>query len=141
MFSSGWPKVRRGPISDRLPSPTTWQPWQPMFLTISSPFFASPCGGFLTAKSCFSAFANRYAAIALISTSLRTASSGDLLFELYQNRGIQVVGFTARGFLIHAFTQSDDSLESIFVRIGPGFFTFSKPFVLWQRWQPARPAD
>src|SRR5581483_2828770 len=119
MFSSGWPNVRRGPISDRLPSPTTWQPWQPIDLTICSPFFASPCCGFLTAGSYLSVFANRYATIALISASLRTASSGELLFELYQNRGIHVVGLTARGLRIQVFTQSGESFESIRVRIGP----------------------
>src|SRR5919109_4758828 len=133
MFSSGWPNVRRGPIADRSPSPTTWQPRHPTDLTIVSPFFASPCGGFFTANSCSSALANRYATIALISASLRTASSGELLFELYQNRGIHVVGFTARGFRIHVLTQSGVSFESIFVRIGPGLRTFvSNPFVLWQ---------
>ena len=82
MFSSGWPKVRRGPISDRLPSPTTWHPWQPIDLTICSPFFASPCGGSFTAGSYFSVFAKRYETIASISTSFLTASSGELLFEL-----------------------------------------------------------
>src|SRR5258705_8924053 len=101
-----------------------------MDLTICSPFFASPCGGFFTANSCFSALANRYATIALISTSLRTASSFELLFELYQNRGIQVVGFTARGLRIQFFTHSGVSFESILVRIGPGFLTVSKPRVL-----------
>src|SRR6185436_9930319 len=133
MFSSGWPKVRRGPISSRFPSPTTWQPRQPMLLTICSPLLASPRAGVLTANSYGSALAKRYDAIALISTSLRTASSGELLFELYQKRGIQVVGLTARGLRIQFFTQSCDSLESILVRIGPGFRIFvSKPLVLWQ---------
>src|SRR5262245_38070902 len=132
MFLSGWPKVRRGPISSRLPSPTTWQPWQPISLTIFSPSAALPCGGFLTAKSCFSAFANRYAAMPLISASFLTASSGELLFELYQNRGIHVVGLTARGLRIQVFTQSGVSFESILVRIGPGLrMLVSKPFVLW----------
>src|SRR5437773_48842 len=132
MFSSGWPNVRRGPISLRLPSPTTWQPRQPIDFTIVSPAFPSPRGGFLTANSCFSAFANRYPTIELISTSLRTASSFELLFELYQNRGIHVVSLTARGFRIQVFTQSGVSFESILVRIGPGFFMLtSKPFVLW----------
>src|SRR4029079_17861223 len=130
MFSSGWPNVRRGPISDRLPSPTTWQPWQPIDFTISSPRLASPCAGFLTAGSYFSELAKRYATIALISTSFRTASSGELLFELYKTRGIQVVGFTARGFRIQFLTQSGVSLASIFVRIGPGLRMFvSKPLV------------
>src|SRR5256885_4717186 len=102
-----------------------------MDLTICSPLFASPRGGFLTANSCGSALANRYATAALISTSLRTASCGELLFELYQKRGIHVVGFTARGLRIHVFTQSGVSFESIFVRMGPGFLTFvSKPRVL-----------
>ena len=96
-------------MSLRLPSPTTWQPRQPIDFTIASPAFASPRGGFLTANSCFSAFANRYETIALISTSFRTASSGELLFELYQKRGIHVVGFTARGLRIQFFTQSGDS--------------------------------
>ena len=100
-------------------------------MTISSPLFASPCGGFFTANSCLSVLANRYAAIALISASLRGASSGPLLFELYQKRGIQVVGLTAFGLRIQFLTQSCDSFESILVRIGPGFLTFSKPFVLW----------
>src|SRR3954471_24053377 len=102
-----------------------------MFLTISSPALASPWGGLFTATSCGDELANRYAATALISTSFLTASSGELLFELYQNRGIQVVGFTARGFRIQFFTQSGVSLESILVRIGPGLRMFSKPLVLW----------
>src|SRR5215217_294005 len=106
MFSSGWPNVRCGPTSSRLPSPTTWQPWQPTDLTMVSPVLALPCGRFLTAGSYLSVFANRYAAIAPISASFLTASSGELLFELYQKRGIQVVSFTARGFRIHVFTQS-----------------------------------
>src|SRR3954454_9434301 len=131
MCSSGCRKVRRGPASDRDPSPTTWQPWQPISLTIFSPLFASPCPGFFTANSCLSVLANRYAAMALISASLRGTSSGPLLFELYQKRGIQVVGLTAFGLRIQFFTQSGDSFESILVRIGPGFFTFSKPLVLW----------
>ena len=63
---------------------------------------------------------------------LRTASSGELLFELYQKRGIHVVGFTARGLRIQVLTQSGDSFESILVKIGPGFrMSVSKPFVLW----------
>ena len=108
-------------------------------MTIVSPALASPRGGFLTANSCWSAFANRYATIASISTSLRTASSGELLFELYQKRGIHVVSLTARGLRIQVFTQSGVSFVSIFVRIGPGFCMFvSKPFVLWQAKQPAR---
>src|SRR6266567_2229058 len=98
MFSSGCPKVRCGPASTRDPSPTTWQPWQPSDLTSCSPLFASPAFGFLTANSCGSVFANRYDTAALISTSFLTASSGELEFELYQMRGIQVAGFTARGF-------------------------------------------
>src|SRR4051795_621544 len=139
MFSSGCPNVRRGPAASREPSPTTWQPWQPMSLTICSPFFASPRGGFLTANSCLSLFANRYAAIAAISASLRGTSSGPLLFELYQKRGIHVVGFTARGLRIQFLTQSCDSFESIFVRIGPGLrMLVSKPLVLWQGEPPAR---
>jgi len=70
--------------------------------------------------------------MAPISASLRIASSLELLFELYQNRGIHVVGLTARGFRIQVLTQSGDSFESIFVRMGPGFRIFvSKPFVLW----------
>src|SRR5207247_6628657 len=108
MFSSGWPNVRLGPAASRDPSPTTWQPWHPIDPTIFSPLFASPWGGFLTANSCFSAFANRYATIALISTSLRTSSSRELLFELYQNRGIHVVGLTARGLRIQFLTHSCD---------------------------------
>src|SRR5262245_14856455 len=132
MFSSGWPNVRRGPISSRFPSPTTWQPWQPISLTIFSPFFASPCGGLFTASSCFSALAKRYATMALISASLRGASSLLLLFELYQKRGIHVVGLTARGLRIQVRTQSCDSFESILVRIGPGLrMLVSKPLVLW----------
>src|SRR6266849_1146652 len=111
MFSSGWPNVRRGPASARDPSPTTWHPWQPIDLTICSPLFASPRGGFFTANSCLSVLENRYTAMALISTSFRTASSGELLFELYQKRGIQVVGLTALGFRIQFFTQSCESLE------------------------------
>src|SRR5260221_9207194 len=91
-----------------------------MDLTICSPAFASPRAGVFTVGSNFSLLANRYATIALISTSFRTASSGDLLFVLYQNRGIQVVCFTARGLRIHVLTQSGLSLASIFVRIGPG---------------------
>src|SRR5882672_9673793 len=131
MFSSGWPKVRRGPASDRDPSPTTWQPWQPISLTIFSPSLASPFPGFLTANSCLSALANRYEAMLLISTSFRTASSAELLFELYQKRGIHVVGFTALGLRIQFFTQSGVSLESILVRIGPGFLMLvSNPLVL-----------
>src|SRR5262245_34956446 len=103
-----------------------------MFLTRPSPRFPSPCGVILTANSCFSEFANRYATMPLISASLRTASSGVLLFELLKNRGIHVVGLTARGFRIQVFTQSCDSFESIFVRIGPGLrMLVSKPFVLW----------
>ena len=82
MFSSGWPNVRRGPAASRDPSPTTWQPWQPISFTIVSPFFASPRGGLFTANSCVSAFANRYDTMPLISASVRTASSGELLFEL-----------------------------------------------------------
>src|SRR5262245_9963278 len=132
MFSSGWPNVRCGPTASRDPSPTTWQPWQPTDLTIFSPSLTSPRGGFFTASSYFSVLANRYSATALISTSLRTASAGALEFELYQMRGIHVVAFTARGLRIQVFTQSFVSFESIFVRIGPGFLTFSKPFVLWQ---------
>src|SRR5437867_4173611 len=123
MFSSGCPNVRRGPASTRDPSPTTWQPWQPIDLTICSPLLASPCGGFLTANSCFSVFAKRYDTAALISTSFLTASSGELVFELYQMRGIQVAGFTARGLRTQVLTQSGVSFESIFVRIGPGFFS------------------
>src|SRR5437773_8561092 len=138
MFSSGCPNVRRTETSARLPSATTWQPWQPIDLTICSPLFASPCGGFATADSCLSEFANRYATTALISTSFLTASSGELEFELYQMRGIQVAGFTARGLRIHVLTQSGVSFDSIFVRIGPGFLTFSNPFVLWHAKQPAR---
>src|SRR5437667_12659100 len=99
MFSSGWPNVRWG-ASLRDPSPTMWQPWQPIDLTISSPDFASPRGGFFTANSCFSVFANRYDTAALISTSFLTASAGALEFELYQMRCIPVAGLTARGFLI-----------------------------------------
>src|SRR5262249_22289404 len=110
--------------------PTTWQPWQPMPLTIFSPFAGSPCGGFFTANSCVSEFAKRYATTELISTSLRTASSGELEFELNQMRGIQVAGFTARGLRIHVRTQSGVSFEVIFVRIGPGFRTSSNPRVL-----------
>src|SRR5437868_174995 len=101
-----------------------------MPLTIFSPLAASPCGGFFTANSCLSVFANRYATTALISASFRTASSGELEFELYQMRGIQVAGFTARGLRIQVFTQSGVSFESILVRMGPGFLTFSNPFVL-----------
>src|SRR4051812_2130491 len=99
--------------------------------TIFCPLAASPCGGFFTANSCFSELAKRYATAALISTSFRIASCGELEFELYQMRGIQVVGFTARGLRIQVFTQSGVSFESIFVRIGPGLRTFSKPRVLW----------
>src|SRR5204863_1711158 len=138
MFSSGWPNVRRTGTSLRFPSPTTWHPWQPMPLTIFSPLAASPRGGFFTANSCVSEFAKRYAATALISTSFRTASSGELEFELYQMRGIHVAGFTARGLRIHVLTQSGVSFASIFVRIGPGFLTFSNPFVVWHAKQPAR---
>ena len=62
---------------------------------------------------------------------MRTASSGELLFELYQKRGIHVVALTARGLRIQVFTQSGVSFESIFVRIGPGFRMFvSKPLRL-----------
>src|SRR6185295_19166097 len=133
MFSSGWPKVRRGPAASRDPSPTTWHPWQPIDLTIFSPLAASPFPGLFTANSNLSVLANRYAAMPLISASLRTASSAVLLFELYQKRGIQVVGFTAFGLRIQFFTQSCDSFASILVRIGPGFRMFvSKPLVLWQ---------
>src|SRR5437868_757648 len=102
-----------------------------MDLTICSPLFASPRGGFLTANSCGSALANRYATAALISTSLRTASAGELLFELYQILGIHVTSLTARGSRTQVFTQSGVSFALILVRIGPGFRTFSKPFVLW----------
>src|SRR5581483_1179197 len=111
MFSSGWPNVRCGPTSSRLPSPTTWQPWQPTDFTICSPFFALPCFGLLTAGSYLSVFAKRYSATALISASLRAGSS--LLFELYQKRGIHVVCLTARGLRIQFLTQSFVSLESI----------------------------
>ncbi len=76
--------------------------------------------------------AKRYATVALISTSFRTASSGELEFELYQTRGIHVVGFTAFGLRIHVLTQSSDSFDPIFVSVGPGFRRFSKPRVLWQ---------
>src|SRR5579864_2536939 len=133
MFSSGCPKVRCGPISDRLPSPTTWHPWHPIDLTICSPLFASPRGGFLTAGSyVVSVFANRYATMPLISASLLAASSGELLFELEKKRGIQVVGFTARGFRIQFFTQSAVNLDPIRVRMGPGLrMLVSKPLVLW----------
>src|SRR3954471_966518 len=132
MFSSGWPNVRRGPTAERSPSPTTWHPRQPIDLTICSPDLASPRGGFFTANSCCCAFANRYETIALISTSFLSASSRELLFELYQNRGIQVVGLTARGLRIQFLTQSWVSFESIFVRIGPGLrILVSKPLVLW----------
>jgi hypothetical protein len=62
---------------------------------------------------------------------LRTASSGEFEFELYQMRGIQVAGFTARGFRIQVLTHWGVSFASIFVRIGPGLRTFSKPRVLW----------
>src|SRR6185436_4565515 len=106
MFSSGWPKVRRGPASSRDPSPTTWQPWQPIDLTISSPALASPRAGLFTANSYGSVFANRYVTAALISTSLRTASAGEFELELYQTRGIQVAGLTAFGFRIQVLTQS-----------------------------------
>src|SRR6267378_725141 len=103
-----------------------------MDLTICSPAFASPRGGPLTAGSNFSLLANRYATIALISTSFLVASSADLLFVLYQNRGIHVVCFTARGLRIHVFTQSWVNFASIFVRIGPGrLMSASKPLVLW----------
>src|SRR4051794_11561514 len=102
-----------------------------MSLTIFSPVAASPWPGLFTANSCVSELANRYETIALISASLRTASSGELLFELYQKRGIHVVGLTARGLRIQVFTQSSVSFESILVRMGPGFFILtSKPFVL-----------
>src|SRR5262245_40745932 len=132
MLSSGWPNVRCGPTSSRLPSPTTWQPWHPIDFTICSPLLASPRGGLFTAGSYCSPFAKRHATTALISTSLRIASSGELLFELYQNRGIHVVCFTARGFRIQFLTQSWVSFESNLVRIGPGFLMFvSKPRVLW----------
>src|SRR5262245_4208653 len=103
-----------------------------MVRTICSPLLASPRGGFLTANSWGSEFANRYATAASISTSLRTASSGPLEFELYQMRGIHVAGFTAWGLRIHVFTQSCVSFEPIFVRIGPGLRRSSKPRVLWQ---------
>ena len=94
-------------------------------LTIASPLFASPRGGFFTANSCLSEFANRYADDRVdLRPRCATASSGELLFELYQKRGIQVVGFTARGLRIQFFTQSGVSFESIFVRIGPGFRMF-----------------
>ena len=54
------------------------------------------------------------------------------MFELYQKRGIHVVGLTARGLRIQFFTQSGVSFESIFVRIGPGLrMLVSKPLVLW----------
>src|SRR6185369_15802648 len=103
------------------------------------PLFTSPRGGFFTANWCGSVFANRYDTAALISTSFLTASSGELEFELYQMRGIQVAGFTARGLRTQVLTQSGVSFESILVRIGPGFLTpsvvavaTSKPFVLWQ---------
>src|SRR5439155_4745595 len=106
MFSSGWPNVRCGPAAVRSPSPTTWRPRQPMDLTICSPAFASPRGGVLAVGSNFSLLANRYATIALISTSFLIASSADLLFVLYQKRGIHVVCLTARGLRIQFFTQS-----------------------------------
>src|SRR6266699_7333641 len=114
----------------RVFSSSTWQPRHPIDRTIFCPLAASPWGGFLTANSCFSEFAKRYATTALISTSLRVASWGELELELYQMRGIQVVGFTARGLRIQVFTQSGVSLESILVRMGPGLRTFSKPRVL-----------
>src|SRR5262245_47728777 len=118
MFSSGCPKVRCGPASVRDPSPTTWQPRQPTDFTMFSPLFASPRDGFLTPNSYVSLLAKRYATAALISTSLRTASSVELEFELYQMRGIQVAGFTAFGFRIQVLTQSGFSFDSILVRIG-----------------------
>src|SRR3954466_15929512 len=101
-----------------------------MSLTIFSPLAASPWPGLFTANSCVSELANRYETIALISTSLRTASSGELLFELYQKRGIQVGVLPALGLGVQFFTQSGGSLVSILVRIGPGFLTSSKPRVL-----------
>ena len=72
MFSSGWPKVRRGPASARLPSPTTWQPRQPIDLTICSPLFGVAARRALRRRARTArVFANRYATIALISTSFR----------------------------------------------------------------------
>ena len=72
------------------------------------------------AGSWSSELANRYATTASISTSLRTASSGELVFELYQTLGIHVLALTARGSRIHRATHSSSSFEAIRVRFGPG---------------------
>ncbi|MXW35245.1 MAG: hypothetical protein F4Z60_06710 [Chloroflexi bacterium] len=63
---------------------------------------------------------------------MRTASSGLLVFELYQTRGIHVLGLTSRGSRIHEDTHSGESFEPIFVRFGPGLRRSVKPVVVWQ---------
>ena len=62
---------------------------------------------------------------------MRTASSGPLVFELYQTRGIHVLGFTARGSRIQSATHSGESFAAIFVRFGPGLRRSVKPLVVW----------
>jgi hypothetical protein len=77
-----------------------------------------------------SLLAKRYATAALISASLRGWSAGALLFELYQIFGIQVtflIGDRIAHPVLHPVLRQ---LAVIFVRIGPGFRKFSKPFVL-----------
>src|SRR5262245_23485127 len=109
----------------------TWQPRQPMDFTICSPRVASPRGGLAIRGLKSVSFAKSYATVALISASFLAASSGELEFELYQTRGIQVVGLTAFGLRIQVLTQSSDSFEPICVSVGPGLRRFSNPLVLW----------
>ena len=115
-----------------------WQPRQPTDSKIRCPSSALPRPGNPIAGSCSAELAKRYATTASISTSLRTASSEVLVFELYQTLGIQVLALTARGSRIHRATHSSSSFEPTRVRFGPGFRRSSNPTVLWQAWQPAR---
>ena len=132
MFCSGWPNVRRVPAAKRFWSSVMWHARQPTDSTSACPRSASPRGGDDTANAWSSEFANRYATTASISTSLRRESSGALVFELYQTRGIQVLGLTMRGSRIHDATHSGESFDAIFVRFGPGFRRSVNPVVVWQ---------
>jgi hypothetical protein len=104
-------------------------PGAPIDLTIFSPAFASPGGGFFTAGSHASRVREQVIRGALISTSFRTASWARSNSSCHQIRGIQVVCFTARGLRI-VFTQSLLSFghrSSGSARAS----SRSKPFVLW----------
>src|SRR5687767_14301171 len=106
MACSGWPKVRRGPAADRSFSSTTWQPRHPTDSTTAFPASAFPGGADAARGANSSELANRYATVALISASLRGASSGELEFELYQICGIHVAGLIALGSRIQFSTHS-----------------------------------